>query len=461
MQRTSRIGVLAVGLACLLAQAASAEEPGWKIGVGRREITPKTPLWMAGYSARNRPSEGAVHPLWAKALAFEDAAGTRSLLVTLDLCGIDRALSLSIRHDIQRQLALPIEGIVLSCSHTHCGPVAGSNLITMYPLNDEQHARIADYTRSLQSEVVEAATEAFENLSPARLERGLGRCGFAVNRRNNDQGRVPELRNALALAGPDDHDVPVLVARNVNRTPRAIAFGYACHCTTLDFNQFCGDYAGFAQVDVEQRYPGCTALFWAGCGADQNPLPRRTLELAAQYGKQLADAVAHTLEGRLTPVSGRIRAAYSEISLAFDIIPDRAHWESMAASDNRYEAERARLLLKIIEKRGALDPTYPYPIQAWRLGDDLTWIFLGGEVVVDYALRLKRNLGSSSTWVAGYCNDVMAYIPTRRVWDEGGYEGGGAMLYYGLPTRWSANVEDEVIAGVDQVLKRLSDGSGG
>ncbi len=72
------------------------------------------------------------------------------------------------------------------------------------------------------------------------------------------------------------------------------------------------------------------------------------------------------------------------------------------------------------------------PVEVWR-GGALTGVFLGGEVTVDYALRIKRNLGSSRTWVTAYRSDVMAYIPSLRVLKEGGYEGGGAMVYYGRP----------------------------
>jgi hypothetical protein len=91
---------------------------------------------------------------------------------------------------------------------------------------------------------------------------------------------------------------------------------------------------------------------------------------------------------------------------------------------------------------------------AWRLGD-LTWIFLGGEVVVDYSLRLKRNLGTSNTWVSSYCNDVMAYIPSLRVLKEGGYEGDRSMIYYGQPTTWSDRVEDEIVAAIRRIVRRL------
>ena len=67
-----------------------------------------------------------------------------------------------------------------------------------------------------------------------------------------------------------------------------MVFGYACHCTVLGIYQFCGDYAGFAQSALEAKNPGSQAMFVAGCGGDQNPLPRKTVELAQRYGNELA-----------------------------------------------------------------------------------------------------------------------------------------------------------------------------
>ena len=91
------------------------------------------------------------------------------------------------------------------------------------------------------------------------------------------------------------------------------------------------------------------------------------------------------------------------------------------------------------------------PVEVWKL-DGLTWIFLGGEVVVDYSLRIKRNLGSSHTWVSAYCNDVMAYIPSKRVLNEGGYEGATAMIYYGQPSPWSEQVEEAIIDAIVRLI---------
>jgi hypothetical protein len=420
-------------------------------------ITPRQPMWMAGYTARIHPSEGAVHDLWAKALAMQDPAGHRALLITLDVCGIDRELSLRIRDAIQMRHKLSRDSIVIACSHTHCGPVVGTNLLTMYKIDDAERHRIAEYAKTLEANVVKVAGEALNRLQDARISWGEGRCDFAVNRRANREGDVPKLRQHLALQGPEDHDVPVLCVARPDGSVAAVVFGYACHCTVLDFNKFCGDYAGFAQVEIEARHPGTTALFVAGCGGDQNPIPRRALELAESYGKQLASSVASVLATPMQPVEGPMRFAYEEIPLAFASLPSREQLDCDARSDNFYIASRAKHLRARLEGRGRLEPVYPYPVQAWRL-DGLTWIFLGGEVVVDYSLRLKRNLGSSHTWVSAYCNDVMAYIPSKRVLKEGGYEGATAMIYYGQPSPWSGAVEEAIVQAVGRVTNAVRPG---
>ncbi len=133
------IGALAIG--------PPEVRAGWQAGTARVAITPKGPMWMAGYASRNRPSEGAVHDLWAKALALQDPAGHRAVLITLDVCGIDRDLSNRIRDTIQEHHKLGRDRIVLACSHTHCGPVVGTNLLTMYKIDDAERHRIAEYAQ--------------------------------------------------------------------------------------------------------------------------------------------------------------------------------------------------------------------------------------------------------------------------------------------------------------------------
>jgi hypothetical protein len=448
---------LALLLALALAAPALADDPvPWKAGAARVAITPTDPIWMAGYAARTKPSQGKMHDLWAKALAFEDPEGSRALLVTLDLCGIDREFSLGVRKEIERRTGLAVDRVALAVSHTHSGPVLGTNLLGMYPIDEANAAVIRAYTERLAGQIADVAVQAVEALAPARITWETGRTSFAVNRRENPEGQVPGLRDALALKGPVDHDVPVLKVERPDGELLAAAFGYACHCTTLDGPLLSGDYAGFAQIAVEEAHPGAIALFWAGCGADQNPIPRRQDALAEQYGKQLAGAVESVLARPMHPLPGPLAPRYAEIDLAFAPLPDRAKWEEEAKSDQLAFRNRAKEMLARLDRDGSLHTTYPYPVQAWRFGpaggtDSLAWVFLGGEVTVDYALRLKRNLGPG-TWVAAYSNDVMAYIPSLRVLKEGGYEGGGAMVYYGQPAPWSEQVEEQVIEGVRSVL---------
>ena len=445
-------GPLHLGL-LLLALIGSSASAEWKAGMARADITPREPMWMAGYAARTHPSEGAVHLLWAKALSLQDPMGKKAVLVTLDVCGIGRDLSNLVRDRALKRHGLQRDQIVLSCSHTHSGPVVGTNLITMYRIDDAQRARIASYARFLENALGDVIDRALAGLEIVQPAWETGRCDFAVNRRNNPEKNVPELRRKMALAGPVDHDVPVLRLRGSDGKIRAIVFAYACHCTVLDSYQFCGDYAGFSQVELERRYPGAQAMFMAGCGGDQNPIPRRDLTLAQSYGRQLADSVAHVIESPMRTIQGPLRSGYQEIDLAFGPLPSKEQIERDSRSSDFYVASRARHLLETISTHGPLAQTYPYPVQAWLL-DQLTWIFLGGEVTVNYALRIKRNRGSSSTWVAAYCNDVMAYIPSLRVLNEGGYEGASSMIYYAQPTVWSARVEEDIIAAVNRLLDR-------
>ena len=435
--------------------ASAQAEASWKAGTARAIITPKTPMWMSGYAARTKPSQGVVHDLWGKALAIEDPTGHRAILITLDLCGIGRDLSTRVRDTIRSRHRLEREQIVLACSHTHSGPVVGQNLHSMYNLDAGQRELVDQYTKFLEKSLEELATEALGRLAEARLGWGIGRCDFAVNRRANKEADVPALRERLELKGPVDHDLPLLRIDRRDGSLLAAVFGYACHCTVLDGYDFCGDYAGFAQIDLESRHAGACAMFVAGCGGDQNPIPRRSLELAARYGKELGARCSEVLAGPLRPVTSRLASTYEEVALPFAPLPSREQIEQDAKSSNFFTASRAKLLLETITKQGKLDATYPYPVQIWKLGE-LTWVLLGGEVVVDYSLRIKRNLGSSHTWVSAYCNDVMAYIPSRRILDEGGYEGGGAMVYYGLPASWAPEVEETIFSALARRMRALT-----
>lgn len=435
-------------------QASAAD--GWQAGAAKVDITPQEGMWMSGYASRDHAAESTLHPLWAKALVLQDAGGNRGVIVTLDLVGIDGQLSATVCEMLAEQHGFTRDQVALCTSHTHTGPVVGGNLAAMYFLNDTQQSMVDAYAAKLPLQISDAVGKALKSLAPAQLTAGIGQATFAVNRRNNNANNVPRLREEGKLVGPYDHDVPVLAVRDSAGNLQAVLFGYACHATTLSSYQWSGDYPGFAQIALEAAHPDTVALFWAGCGADQNPLPRRTVELAESYGKRLAAAVDKVLAGDMAPVPAELETSYALIDLPLDTLPTDAELQRQAGSDNRYEASRAKILLEQIAGGTPLSQTYPYPVQVWQFGNELLWITLGGEVVVDYALRLKTELGEGKTWIAGYSNDVMAYIPSRRVLTEGGYEGGGAMVYYGLPTVWAPQVEKLIIDEVHRQARALS-----
>jgi hypothetical protein len=412
-------------------------------------------MWLSGYAARTRPAEGKLQDLYVKALALEDSQGNVGLLVTMDLVGISRELSNAIRTEITRRWRIPQSNLFLAVSHTHSGPAIEGNLATMYELDAEQTRRVHAYRIQLEANVLRAVAEAMDNRGPARVAWGIGKANFAVNRRNNKEADVPQLRKEGKLRGPSDPDVPVLAIYKPDRQLMAVAFGYACHATVLDGYLWSSDYPGAAQAALEAAHPEAIALFWAGCGADQNPLPRRQVAYVEQYGKALASSVETVLASTLADLEPQFAAAGTEVDLPFAGLPGREQIKADLHSTNRSTAARAKLLTEQLAQDGSLRPSYPYPVNAWRLGKKLTWIGLGGEVVVDYALRLKKELGPGPVWVTAYCNDVMAYIPSKRVLDEGGYEGGGAMVYYGLPAIWGPRVEEIIVAAVHGQVRKI------
>jgi hypothetical protein len=414
----------------------------WKAGVATADITPAVGIWMAGYSARTRPSESVAQPLHAKALALEDGRGARAVLVTLDLLGVTASLRERIVQAVGGRHGFRPEMLLLNASHTHSGPVIDDMLSVAYDLTPEQPALIRRYSEELPGQVAKVVIEALRGLRPARLSVGEGRAEFGANRRVD-----------FTPLGPVDHTVPVLRVDAPDGRPRAIVFGYACHNTTLqgDSCRLHGDYAGAAQAILERTYAGAAAMFVAGCGGDVNPKPRGTLYLAERHGAELAWAVGRSLSS-LSPVAGPLRVSYGVVDLPFAPPPDRAGWQARLQAPDPYVRRHAGLMLAALDRDGALPAVQPEPIQVWRFGRDLTLVALGGEVVVDYALRLKRDYPEGRIWPAAYSNDVFGYVPSRRVREEGGYEGGGAMIYYGKPGPFAPEVEELIHGKVRELM---------
>ncbi len=424
----------------------------FKAGLAKVVITPEKPTWMAGYAARTKPFEGKIQDLYAKALAIQDAKGNRIVIVTTDLLGLPGALTAEVSEHANKSYGLKREQIFYNSSHTHSGPVLESSLGGAYDLNAEQTAAVKDYTRTLKVNLLKVIGAALKDISPAKLSFGKGTAQFAMNRRELRNGKIV---NGVNRDGVVDKEVPVLKIESADGKLRGVAFGYACHNTTLtgEFYQLSGDYAGFAQAAIEQAHPGTMALFVMGCGADINPYPRSKLELARQHGEELANSVKQVLGSSMAPVSGQLKSIIGSVPIAFAPPPSKDEWKARLKDSNAFVRRHAERWLAKLERDGKIMSEYPYTVQILQIGD-LKLIALAGEVVTDYALRLKKEFGGN-TWVAGYSNDLCSYIASSRMYPEGGYEVVESMIYYDMSGPYTPAIEDNIIGKVHELAGKL------
>jgi hypothetical protein len=440
---------LRILLVASLALAASAPaQTAWKAGVAKVSITPSEPIWMAGYAARNKPSEGVRQQIYVKALALQDQPGKTIVLVTSDLVGFRRELADVIAERCEKELGLPRDRLALNASHTHSAPMTGlmrGPVRPGYKLDAKQREVVRAYSEDLIRKTVDVIGASMRDLAPATLHFGQGLAGFAVNRRRDRTG----MRH---LPAPVDHDVPVLKVSGADGSLRAVVAGYACHATVLGDYEINGDWPGYAQEQLEKTHSGATALFVQGCGADANPLPRRSVALAQKYGEVLAAAVDGVLAAKMKPVSGPLQTAFERVDLPLQAPRTRDEVRKRLDDPNPAWRARATHLLALLDSGATIADRFSYPVQVWRFGGDLKFIALGGEVVADYSLRLKGQHGWDDTWVAAYTNDVFGYVPSLRVLKEGGYEGGDANT--SLPGPFGAAVEEIIVEKVGELLDR-------
>jgi len=435
-------------LILLLFSAATLAGAGLRAGAGRADVTPDGPVWMSGYAARTHPSDGAATRLWAKALAIESGPGHRIVIVGVDVVGIPG----DIAPEVARRTGLKRAELLINASHTHTGPIVWGNLPNIAVVPPAEQEKLIAWRPKFVDGIVAAVTAALHDLAPATLSYGEGSADFAINRR---QPTPQGIKGGVNPDGPVDHSVPVIKVLGPDGKLRAVLFAYACHNTTLtaEIYQLSGDYAGFAAAELERRHPGATAVFLELCGADQNPNPRGTVELGKKHGETLAAEVDRVLAAPGKPLAGPVRTTLRLIPLQF-APRTRADLEAELHDPLPAKTRRAAMMLKALDAGRTID-TVQYPVEAIRFGRSLTLVALGGEVVVDYDLRIKREHPGEPIVVAGYSNDVMSYIPSRRVLREGGYEANDSMIYYGQPGPYTDDVEERIVSAVNRALKEV------
>jgi hypothetical protein len=453
---------ITLGLSAINPDLTAAERPGDEgavpVGATVVDVTPSYPIRLMGYGSRKTESEGVTSPLKVRALAIGGDAADSSdegpaVLIAVDNCAVGAFMTDEVARRLHAKARIRRERLVTCATHTHCAPALASGLDFIFgaPIPPDQKERIDRYTKELIDGMEKAALQALATRAPGRLAWGQGSVGFAANRRVLRKGKWVNF--GVNPNGPVDHSLPVLRVTDPEGKVRAVLVGYACHCTTLggEFNRICAEWAGFACDDIEQQYPGSTALAIIGCGADANPEPRRNLDDARDHAAALSREANRVLATALTPLPGRIIARYRQIELPLGPGPGREELERRAKLPGA-EGMFARALIEKLHRGEPLPSSIAYPVQTWCFGDDLALVFLGGEVVVDYALRLKWETDNRRLWVTAYSNDVPCYIASKRVLSEGGYEADLSMIFYGRPARLAPEAEDLIVKTVHDLL---------
>jgi hypothetical protein len=431
---------------CTIASAA------WQAGVAKADITPTELVPLAGYGGKTRMSERVEHAIWLKALALKDDAGAVSVIVTADLVGLSDKMIAVIAKNAAEKHGVARERLILNASHNHSCPVTEDVLWLYYEFTPEEAAAKDRYTRMVYAKYDEVIGAAIAALKPAELSFDQGLAGVAVNRRRS---RGPESR---ALGGQVDQDVPVIAVKSGTEF-KAIVFGYSCHTTALGGLSINGDYAGFAQLELEKSFPGCVAMFVQNCGGDANPLPRirgrdaEATTLAGMYGHILAEAVSQVIAAPMKPLSGPLKVAMGETELMLQPGLPLDELKQRVANLTGMPKREFEHFIRQYETLGAPPDRVKYPIQVWRIGAEFTFIALTGETVVDYSLKFKATYGWNNTWVCGYNNDLTSYIPSLRVLKEGGYEGVTGMFEYGHRAPYKETVEERITTKVGELVK--------
>lgn len=412
-------------LACLAGAVCHSQE-GY-FGTAKVKINPLQPIMLSGYAGRASLPEatGVQLDIFAQAAAFGTGADT-SLLLTVECTGLPDNVVDPLRAKLATDLGIAQERIVMTATHSHSGPCIEGYLPNLFgsPLPPSKQQHVDDYTARLIEWMESAAEEALDNRTPGhQISWANGSVGFGVNRRGE---------------GVVDHDLPVMLVQNAMGHAEAIITSYASHAVTLNGgdNLVSGDWPGYARQALETLYPGATAMIMIGAGADSNPNATGSVSNAVAHGQTVANEVRRLIDNNLlTPVSPQISAFHDEIDLAYAT--------SLAPGDP------ASAMLA-----GSASSS-SYGVTSWTFGDDLAMVFMEGEVVADYSLRLKAELGDK-VWVNGYSNDVQGYIPSERILYAGGYEADSSNFYYANPGRYAHGIENKIVGAVREQLLDFS-----
>ena len=406
-----------------------------KAGAARVNITPYVGINLSGFGGRTKGSAGVHDDLYAKAVVLDDGA-TKVAIVSCDLLNLDESSIASIREKAQGSMGIDGESVLISTTHTHSGPLT-SPLRGFGKLDRE-------WVSVLEKKIAGAILIADSELQEARIGAGKGHAEINVNRREKRDDRIVLGVNP---GGAIDYEVGVIRIDDAERTPICIIVNYACHPVVLGGNNYLisADYPGYAMGLVEQvQWGDIVAMFLNGTAGNLNPIGRGTFEEAERSGIILGAEVVKAAQTIDTSPDLELRMAKEKVELRSGELPSEDELEEiiikrkneLGASGREYDSDReitltwAQDALKMV-KLGKKSAIVPVEVQILRLGE-IILAGIPGEVFVEIGLGIKEGSPFEHTFVAGYTNGCIGYMPTKEAFQEGGYETHSAYRLYGI-----------------------------
>ncbi|WP_127581788.1 hypothetical protein [Paenibacillus koleovorans] len=408
-----------------------------EMGVAKVDITPETPIPLAGFGFRSGPYEGVTRPLYAKVSLFRQPAAAggapvQLLVVQADLIALSPDVVPGFASAIAERYGLAGTSVLYNASHTHGGPFMRGG-IAAGPID-------TGYTRLLEARLLQATEEAFANAEPVGAAKALGASGIGIHRRKVVNGKMTMAPNR---EGPIDREVTVVTfSRTSDGTPKGMFVHFTCHPTTTGDNLINSDFPGVAMESIEEAVGGgVVATFLQGCCGDIRP--NVTNESGGFYrgddrdvrrlGTMLGDEVAAiwSKEARtLEPCALEVRDTM--VRLPFD--------DALAEPEESLPERYAKLRREWLELSPDNRLYKPMRVSYMKLAEGLELVGFEGEVVVEYGLHLKAQFPDAVLPLA-YTNGVIAYIPTAAQLIEGGYEPRESIRLFGLPAPFSGAIE--------------------
>ena len=404
-----------------------------RIGTGNAIVTPPIGCEMAGFDARKGVAQKVHDDLHARALVLDDGS-TQIALVSIEVIGISHAFARNVQEEIQRRTRIPAAQVVLSATHTHCGPVTFHHFFNQDQPLDEA------YLHRLAAGIVSSVETAWASKVACRVRSGFVNVeGIAVNR------RTPDGRPVDPMAG-------VIIVEDISGKPSAIAINFACHTTVLGPNtlEISADFPYYTAKYLQRVYgEGVEVLLFNGAEGDisvghKSDLSAigviadfRTFEKAEELGNRLGIAVAAAIPSlKLEDVT--LKAATRTIRLPLKtyaplaIMRERkekalarlSNLNGQDVTSDALEARRDALFNRIEEYYASLyDPsgTLATNVTVVQIGRTAIVTF-PGEVFVSIALEIRRRSPFPQTMFLGLANDYVGYIPTADANASAGYE---------------------------------------